>query len=124
MSDRLADTICLLHVPHAPTFLQSEAQPPAGFKRRIYEVRGGSHIYETHLEGFTQLHTPVKRFGRNLSSMKTEITILASQDVNQGVAEKNNIKSTRVEGNTFLQKHAVVDSVQTRTAQTAPRGSA
>ena len=36
-SDRLADTIHLLHVPHAPTSLQSEAQPPRGFKRRIQD---------------------------------------------------------------------------------------
>ena len=75
-SDRLADTIHLLHVPHAPTSLQSEAQPPRGFKRRIYDARGGSHIYKTLLGVSTQLHTMVKRFGRNLSSMTTEITIL------------------------------------------------
>ena len=75
-SDRLADTIHLLHVPHAPTSLQSETQPPPGFKRRIYDARGGSHIYKTLLGVSTQLHTMVKRFGRNLSSMTTEITIL------------------------------------------------
>ena len=92
---RLAETIHLLQVPHAPTSLQSEARPPPGFKRRIYDSRGGSHIYKTLLEGSTQLHTMVKRFGRNLSSMTSEITILAGQDVNQGVAEKNKSRSQR-----------------------------
>ena len=52
----------------------------------------------------------VKRFGRNLSSMTSEITILAGQGVNQEVAEKNNIKITEVDGTTLLQTQAVVDS--------------
>ena len=42
-SDRLADTIHLLHIPHAPTSLQSEAQP-----KGKYMTQEGAHTYIKH----------------------------------------------------------------------------
>ena len=63
-------------------------------------------MYKVLLACSTQLHNLVKRFDRNLSSMTTEITILADENADQGVAEESNIKIS----NTLLQTHAVVDS--------------
>ena len=79
-STKITEAVRLLHIPHTTPMGLKDPEPPPGYKRVKFEAKTGGRIFKLLLNLSTQLFEQVSKFGKNLSSMTSEVTILAKKD--------------------------------------------
>ena len=105
------EAIRLLHIPHTTPVGLRDPEPPPGYRRARFEAKTGGRIFRLLLSYSTQLFQQVSRFGKNLSSMTSEVTILAKDtEVDIKKAAIHNLKVRNVNNQLLLQTHAIVDT--------------
>ena len=88
-----------------------DPEPPPGYKRVKFEAKTGGRIFKLLLNLSTQLFEQVSKFGKNLSSMTSEVTILAKkEEVNTRKAAIHNMKVREVNNQLLIQTHAIADT--------------
>ena len=92
-STKITEAVRLLHIPHTTPMGLKDPEPPPGYKRVKFEAKTGGRIFQLLLNLSTQLFEQVSKFGKNLSSMTSEVTILAKkEEVNTRKAAIHNMK--------------------------------
>merc|ERR1712030_249498 len=86
-------------------------EPPPGHRRVRFEAKTGGKIFNLLLNFSTQLFKQVTKFGKNLSSMTSEVTILAKDDeVDIRRAALHGVKIKEANSKILLQTHAIADT--------------
>ena len=110
-SKDVIEAIRLLHIPHTTPMGLREPEPPPGYKRVKFEAKTGGRIFKFLLNFSTQLFQQVSKFGKNLSSMTSEVTILAKDgEVDMRKAAIHNMKVKNVNDQLLIQTHAIADT--------------
>ena len=76
-SEMTKDQIRLLHIPSTLPVGPTKPEPPPGFERRKFDPKTGGKIFDELLKTSTMIFENVAKAGKNLTSMKTPITVLS-----------------------------------------------
>ena len=107
----IIEAVRLLHIPHTTPMGLRDPEPPPGYKRMKFEAKTGGRIFNLLLNLSTQLFKQVSKFGKNLSSMTSEVTILAKDaEVDMEKAAIHNMKVREVNDKILIQTHAIADT--------------
>ena len=110
-SKDIIESVRLIHIPHTTPMGLKSPEPPPGHRRVRFEAKTGGRIFNLLLNFSTQLFKQVTKFGKNLSSMTSEVTILANEDeVDMRRAALHGVKIKEANSKILLQTHAIADT--------------
>ena len=105
------ETVRILHIPHTNPIGLKDPEPPPGFRRAKFDAKAGGRLFYLLLNFSTQLFQEVSKYGKNLSTMTSEVTLLAEEsEIDFCKAAIHNIKVKTVSGQTLIQTHAIADT--------------